>query len=134
MKMLHIGLVSDLLAAGAEFQDPCVCDAVTVIQNSCVAGAMGALLERHFSGSFTATDYTALANQAKAIADEFIVRNTASGAAIADADNANVGPLVQSVAYATMAGQGPNSVTAADYITSANQIYAASKQALTKLI
>lgn len=134
MKMLHIALVSDLLVGAAEFHDPCICDAVTVIQNSCVAGAMGGLLENHFSGSFTATDYAALANQARAIADEFIVRNTASGAAIADADNANVGALVQSVAYSTMVGQGPISVTAADYITSANQIYAASKQALTKLI
>jgi hypothetical protein len=134
MKMLHIALRSDLLAAGVEFIDPCVCDAVTVIQNSCVAGAMGGLLAQHFNGSFTATDYTALANQARAIADEFIVRNTASGAAIADADNANVGALVQSVAYASVVLQGPSSVTAADYITTANQIYAASKQALTKLI
>ena len=108
--------------------------AVTVIQNSCVAGAMGALLAHHPSGSFTAADYAAAANQARAIADEFIVRNTASGAAIADADNANVGPLVQSVAFGTILDQGPNSVTAADYILAANQIYAASKQGITKLI
>lgn len=108
--------------------------AVIVIQNACVAGALGGLLENHFSGSFTATDYAALANQARAIADQFIVRNAASGAAIADADNAQVGTLVEAVAYATMIGQGPNSVTAADYTVSANQIYAASKQAIAKLI
>jgi len=108
--------------------------AVTVIQNSCVAGAMGALLQNHFNGSFTATDYADLALQAKAIADEFIVRNTASGAALADGDNAEIGPLVQSIAFATVQGQGPNSTTAADYIATANQIYAAAKQALAQLI
>jgi len=108
--------------------------AVTVIQNSCVAGAMAGLMSGRFSGSFTATDYAAIANAAKAIADEFIVENTASGAAIADADNANVGALVQSVASATLAGSGATSITAADYLAYAKQIYAASKQALTKLI
>lgn len=108
--------------------------AVTVIQNSCVAGVMQGLLAGHFLGSFTATDYAASANIARAIADEFIVRNTASGAAIADADNANVGALVQSVAAGTVFQQGPNSVTAADYVAIANQIYAASKQAVAKLI
>ncbi len=108
--------------------------AVTVIQNSCVAGAMAGLLRRHFNGSFTANDYATIATAAKAIADEFIVRNTASGAAIADADNANVGPLVQSVADAAVNDVAYTSATAADYITVANQIYAASKQAITKLI
>jgi hypothetical protein len=134
MKMLHIGLLGDSLQAGVEFFDPCLCDAVTVIQNSCVAGAMGGLLAGRLVGSFTAADYAAIANAARAIADEFIVRNTASGAAIADADNANVGPLVQSVSSAAITGGGYTSVTAADYITIANQIYAASKQAITKLI
>ena len=108
--------------------------AVTVIQNSCVAGAMAGLLRSHFNGSFTAADYAAIANQARAIADEFIVRNTASGAAIADADNANVGALVQSCADAAVNNVAYTSVTAADYITIANQIYASAKQGLTKLI
>lgn len=108
--------------------------AVTVIQNSCVAGAMAGLMSGRFVGSFTATDYAALANAARAIADEFITENTASGAAMADADNANIGALVQSVATATIVGSGATSVTAADYLTYAKQIYAASKQALTKLI
>ncbi len=108
--------------------------AVIVIQNSCVAGVMGALLSGHFEGSFTAADYADVANIARAIADQFIVRNTASGAAIADADNANVGPLVQSVAQGTVIGMGPSSILAADYTLVGNQIYAASKQAITKLI
>lgn len=108
--------------------------AVSVIQNSCVAGAMAGLLANRFVGSFTATDYAAIANAARAIADEFIVENTASGAAMADADNANIGALVQSVATATIIGSGATSVTAADYLTYAKQIYAASKQGLTKLV
>jgi len=108
--------------------------AVSVIQNSCVAGAMAGLMAGRFSGSFTATDYAAQANAAKAIADEFIVENTASGAAIADADNAQVGPLVQSVAFATIVNSGATSVTAADYLVYGKQIYAASKQGITKLI
>lgn len=108
--------------------------AVTVIQNSCVAGAMAGLMAGRFSGSFTATDYTAIANAAKAIADEFITENTASGAAIADADNAQVGPVVQSVAMATIINSGATSTTATDYLSYGKQIYAASKQAITKLI
>jgi hypothetical protein len=108
--------------------------AVTVIQNSCVAGAMAGLMAGRYVGSFTATDYTNIADAAKAIADEFIVKNTASGAAIADADNAQVGPLVQSVTMATLIGSGATSETAADYAKYGEQIYAASKQAITKLI
>lgn len=108
--------------------------AVSVIQNSCVAGAMAGLMAGRFSGSFTALDYAAIANAARAIADEFITENTASGAAMADADNAQIGPLVQSVAMGTIINSGATSVTAADYLAYAKQIYAASKQALTKLI
>lgn len=108
--------------------------ATTVIRNSCVAGAMGGLLAGRFNGSFTAADYAAVANAADAIASEFLVENTASGAAIADADNAQVGPLVQSVAFGTIFNQGAASITAADYLGVAKQIYAASKQAITKLL
>lgn len=108
--------------------------AVTVIQNSCVAGAMAGLMSGRFVGSFVAGDYAAIANAARAIADQFIVQNTASGAAIADADNAQVGPLVQNVAAAAINNSGATSVTTADYAAYGKQIYAASKQALTKLI
>ncbi len=108
--------------------------AVTVIQNSCVAGAMAGLMSGRFVGSFTAGDYAGIANAARAIADEFITENTASGAALADGDNAEIGPVVLAVASATLAGSGATSVTAADYLAYAKQIYAASKQALGKLI
>lgn len=108
--------------------------AVSVIQNSAVAGAMGGLLAGRFVGSITAADYAAIANAARAIADQFIVQNTASGAAIADADNANVGPVVQSNAQAAVFGTGSVSVTTGDYVAIGRQIYGASKQAITKLV
>jgi hypothetical protein len=108
--------------------------AVTIIQNSCVAGAMAGLMSGRFVGSFTAADYANLADAARAIADEFITENTASGAALADGDNDQIGAVVQSVAHATLLNSGATSETPGDYDKYAKQIYAASKQALTKLI
>lgn len=114
--------------------------ATTVIQNSCVAGVMAGLMGGRWVGSVTATDYATIANIARAIADELIVENTASTSPMDDADNAQIGPLVESVAMATIIGQGPTTsgtggaATPADYINFAKQIYAASKQALTKLV
>lgn len=107
--------------------------AVTVITNCCFAGALGGLMAGRFKGSFTALDYAAVCNVAEAIADEFIVQNTASGAALADADNANIGDVVQAVAFATVLESGATSTTAADYVKIGKQIYAASKQGLTEL-
>ena len=107
--------------------------AVTVIQNSCVCGAMLGLMGGRYFGSYTATDYATVAAAARAIADEFIVENAASSA-MADGDNAQIGPLVQSVAAASLLNSGATSVTAADYAAYGKQIYAASKEALTKLI
>lgn len=108
--------------------------AVTVIQNSCVAGALAGLMAGRFEGSFTAADYADVCNSAAAIAAQFIVQNTASGAAIADADNAQVGPVVQAAAMAATFQSGAISTTSADYATMGKQIYASAKQAITKLI
>ena len=107
--------------------------ATVVIQNSCVAGAMFGLMAKRFVGSFTATDYSAIALAAKAIALEFIAENIASSSAIADGDNAQAGQVVQQVAAATLIDSGATSITAADYITYAKQIYAASKEAIAQL-
>jgi len=108
--------------------------AVTVIQNSCVAGALSGLMSGRFVGSFTATDYANLADTARAIADEFITENTASGAAMADGDHAQIGDVVEAVAAATLQNSGATSEDPTDYVLYAKQIYAASKQALGKLI
>jgi hypothetical protein len=107
--------------------------AVVVITNSVIAGAMGGLLEGRFNGSVTPAAFAAAANAAAAVGAEFATVNAGSGAAIADADNAEVGTLVAQVAYGTMAAQGANSATATDYVASAQQIYAASKEAIAKL-
>lgn len=108
--------------------------AVKVIQNACVAGALAGLMAGRFEGSFTATDYADVCNSARAIADQFIVQNTASGAAIADADNTEVGYAVMGAAQAAVFQSGAISTTTGDYVAMGKQIYASSKQALTKLI
>jgi hypothetical protein len=107
--------------------------AVTVINNSCLAGALGGLMAGRFVGSFTAADYADVVDAAAAIAAEFLTENTASGAALADGDNANIGAVVQSAAFAATFQTGSTSTTAADYLKVAKQIYASSKQALASL-
>lgn len=107
--------------------------AVVVIGNSVIAGAMGGLLASHFNGSVTPSEYAVMANAAQAVKDEFLTVNTASGAAIADADNAQVGPLIAAITLGTLMQQGAASTVATDYLSIARQIYAATKQALTEL-
>jgi len=107
---------------------------ILVIQNSCVAGAMAGLMAQRYVGSVAPTNYAAVANAARAIADEFIIINAASGAPIDDTDNGVIGPLVLSCAMAAIVGSGATSVTPADYLTYGRQIYASVKQGLTKLV
>jgi len=107
--------------------------AVSVIQNSCVAGVMFGLMASKYVGSFTPTDYANIALTARAIADEFIVQN-AVGSPIADSDNAQIGSVVMEVAAATVYNSGAVSQTPGDYVAYGKQIYAASKEALTKLV
>jgi hypothetical protein len=95
---------------------------------------MRALMSGRYVGSFTPGDYAAIALAARAIANEFVIEDAASGFPIADVDNSNVGTLVQSVAYATLYESGATSITAADYLAYAKQIYAASFQGLTELV
>jgi hypothetical protein len=106
----------------------------TAIQNSCLAGALAGLMANRFQGSFVPTDYAAEVNVAAAIAAEFITQNTASGSALADGDNANIGAVVQSAAMAATLNTGATSTTATDYEGVAKQIYASSKQALASLV
>jgi predicted metalloprotease len=108
--------------------------ATTVIQNSCIAGALAGLMAGRFQGSFTAADYADQVDAAAAIADEFLVQNTASGAALADADNANIGAVVQGAAFAASFQTGAVSDDPDDYVKVGKQIYAASKQALASLV
>jgi hypothetical protein len=107
--------------------------AVVVIGNACIAGAIAGLQAGRFSGSFTPADYAGIVDAAAAIKDEFLTENTASGAALADADNANIGDVVQAAAFAATFNTGATSDTATDYLKVAKQIYAVSKQALASL-
>lgn len=107
--------------------------AVTVISNQCVAGAIAGLQAGRFSGSFTPGDYARIANVAAAIKDEFLTENTASGAALADGDNNQIGDVVNAAAFAATFQSGANSIEATDYLAIAKQIYATAKQGLTKL-
>ncbi len=108
--------------------------ATKLIQNACIAGALGGLMAGRFVGSFTAADYADVVDAAAAIGDEFLTENTASGAALADADNTEIGYVVQAAAFAATFQTGSTSTTAADYLKVAKQIYASSKQALASLV
>ncbi len=110
-----------------------------LIQNGFVSGALaGIMAGRGQSGSSavlpTPADFTAIANVVAAIVAECLVQNTALGvAAMADADNTEIGFLCLGAAMGGMYGVNVNSVTAADYIRIANQIVASAKQAVAKL-
>jgi hypothetical protein len=107
--------------------------ATLLIHNNALAGAMAGLMAGRNIGSFTLTDYAAIANVADAIAAEVLVRNAALAAPMADADAPSPLTLITMSAYAAVAGKSPSSVTAADYLTMANQIVAAAKQTAAKL-
>lgn len=107
--------------------------AVKLIGNACIAGAIAGLTAGRFKGSFTPADYASIVNAAVAINTEFLAENTASGAAMADADNTEIGYVVQSAAMAATLNTGSTSTTAADYLAIAKQIYAVSKEALASL-
>lgn len=108
--------------------------ATTVIQNSIVAGATAGLAFQRQQGSFTPADYATVALAARAIANECITRNALLTVPMADADNAQVGPLCQSVAFGVCAGIGSQSVTATDYLGLANTIMAMAKQCVAQLV
>jgi hypothetical protein len=95
---------------------------------------MFGLMASKYVGSFTPSDYSAIATTARAIADEFIAENTASGAPMADSDNPELGAVVQSVAEGSVYNTGATSTNPTDHVALGKQIYAASKEALTKLI
>lgn len=105
----------------------------SAISNSCIAGAIGGLMAGRFKGSITPTDYAGIVNAAAAIKDEFLTENTASGAPLADGDNANIGAVVEGAAFGATFNTGATSATAADYAAVAKQIYAVSKQAVASL-
>lgn len=108
--------------------------AVTNIQNSCVIGALSGLMQGRFVGSIVPTDYSAECNAARAIADEFIIQNTASGAPLSDASHSLIEDVVHECAQSALFNTGATSIVAADYPGYGKQIYALAVQAITKFI
>lgn len=108
--------------------------ATNLSRNNCVAGCVAAMMNGRWSGSFTPSDYATVVNAADAVASEFITENTASGAAIADADGGGSAPqAVYAAAFATFNNVSTSDSTAADYLAQAKQIYAIAKQAISKM-
>lgn len=110
--------------------------ATTLIRNGATSGAMAALMGGSGSpNSFTPSDYGTKANIADAIAAEVLVENALLTVPMADADNAQIGQLLQSVTQGVLMARGNlNSTTAADYLGLAKVICAAAKQAVPKLV
>lgn len=107
--------------------------ATTVIANACVIGALGGLMGGRFYGSFDPASYEQIAAAATAIKDEFLTENATLVTPLDDGNNAQIGPLVQSIAYAAVVNQGSTSTIQSAYDGVAKQIVAAAKQALTHL-
>lgn len=109
--------------------------ATTVIHDACEAGALAGFMSNRGNFPSTAAANATLIALAKAVADEFITVNAASGAAIADADKASIGPIVQAAAQGICDGRcplvtgGAVDTTAVDYVGIATQIYAVAAEA-----
>jgi len=108
--------------------------ATTLIQNGAFCGAVQAIMEGRPATSFTPTDYDAVKNAAFAFATEFVTRNAALGAPMADADNAQIGQLCQSACAAVLSGREYTSAIAADYLDEANGAVALAKDSVASLI
>jgi len=104
--------------------------ATTVIHDACEAGALSGLLSGRDQTLATAAGYVTLVGIAKAIADQFIVFNAASSAAIADADKVSIGPVVSAITQGIVDGRNPTSTLAADYANYASDIYYIAKEAI----
>lgn len=107
--------------------------ATVLIRNGAVCGAYGAILAGRSQHSTVPTDYATIANQADAFASEFITKNAALVAPMADADNAEIGQLCQAAAYGALVGRTIRSTTATDYAAEAAIAVAAAKEAVAKL-
>lgn len=104
--------------------------ATTVIHDACEAGALaGMLMDRDQTGA-TAASYAVVCAAATAVATDFITFNAASGAAIADADKASIGPIIQAIATGVLAGRAPLSAVAGAYANYAADIYYLAKEAI----
>lgn len=108
--------------------------ATILIQNGAFSGALGAILAGRPVTSTTGADYATAIAAANAFATRFLTANAALGAPMADADNAQIGQLIESICYGVLEGRNFTSSTAADYADEAAAAVAACKQAEATLV
>lgn len=108
--------------------------ATLLIEDGAISGMMQAQLEGRSVTETLPADYANYALIAKAFAARFLTANAALVAPMADADNARIGQLIQSVCAGVLSGRGFTSTTAADYAIPAAACAAAAKQCVAQLV
>ena len=108
--------------------------ATTLIRNGAFCGALSAFNSGRYNTDGTPADYATTVNAADAFAAEFLVKNAALGAPMADADNAQIGQLCAHAAYAALEGRQATSASAGDYAAIAGGAVALAKQGVAKLV
>jgi hypothetical protein len=109
--------------------------ATKLISNGAFSGAVGALIAgRSVGKSATPGDYASILAIAEAFRDEFITKNAALLAPMADADNSEIGFICQAAAFGALAGGSVTSDTATDYATLAGVAVAIAKENVAGLV
>jgi len=108
--------------------------AVVLITNGALSGAIAAIVAGRSITSTTGADYVASIAAASSFVDQFLVANAALGAPMADADNAQIGQLIEAICYGVLEGRNLSSVVDADYTVMAGAAVALCKQAEASLV
>lgn len=114
--------------------------ATKLIRNGAFSGALAALMGGRSittsipSAGGTPATYAANVNAADAFATQFLTANAALSVPMADADNSEIGQLVEAVCQSTLDGRALTSTTATDYATVASACAALAKQGVAKLV
>jgi hypothetical protein len=107
--------------------------ATKLISNGAFSGAYGAILAGRAITSTTLADYDATIAAADAFRDQFLTANAALTVPMTDADNTEIGQLIEGVCFAVLEGRPYSSATAASYAEEAAAAAAAAKQAVAAL-
>ncbi len=110
--------------------------AVKVITNACISGALAGMLAGKQKGATAPASYANEALVAKAIGTAFVTANAALTAPMADADNTEIGFLVEAAAFSQCFQTFTVTTVATDAqcVAIANEIAAMSKQTVAQLV
>jgi hypothetical protein len=108
--------------------------ATTLIRNGALCGAVEGILAGRGNTAATLASYDAIESQADAIATQFLTANGLLTAPMADADNAQIGQLVQGVVAGFVMGRASQSTTATDYAQMCTAAANAAKSIVAKLV